>query len=398
MRILRLPLSYRSRTAIGGAIFALLFQSNARAQDDAGEHRRFETEFHALMQADWQGRTEAESSDSSVTLRRARVGVKGTAFRYVEYELERSLRKTEQWWRDAYVNVPLSRMLEVKGGRFKVPFSREQLTSAGNLDLINRSLGAAYLAPGRDTGLIAHGRFLGRRVRYEAGAFRGGGDNVRDSERRDPRHGALSAGRVVVRPWGDDTAPALLRDVSAGAALTTGRVPAGAYSVRGNTIADVPFFPVTVVQGRRQRYGVELGWRTGPLAVMGEAMRVTDQRLGQSTDDGRLPDILADAWNVTGTWHITGTRQDLPGAVALVVRAEDFRIRSRSGEWTPGNSRGEAIMPRADRAWTVGVTWSLLRFFRIQGNAVREWREDDGVPVAGRSRRWRPMMRFQFQL
>ena len=43
--------------------------------------------------------------------------------------------------------------LELKTGRFKVPFGREELIGGTNLDFVRRSLIAKYLAPGRDTGV-----------------------------------------------------------------------------------------------------------------------------------------------------------------------------------------------------------------------------------------------------
>jgi phosphate-selective porin OprO/OprP len=275
---------------------------------------------------------------------RARVGIKGAVFHRVEYEVERDFQKANVPWRDVYLNVPLRRALEVKAGRFKIPFSLDQLTSGASLDLVYRSLAATYLAPGRDVGVMAHGRLFGRRVSYQAGAFRQGGDNVRASELLDPHSGGALAGRAVVRPWSDSGTPRALRNLSIAAAATFGNVPEGEYSVRGHTIADVAFFPNIPVRGLRRRYGGEIDWRAGPVALRSELIQAMDQRLGQSTDDRALPDILARGWYLSGTWLLTGEKktdevrpakpflQGGVGALEMAARFEDLGFASRHSD------------------------------------------------------------------
>lgn len=367
-------------------------------------------EVHIATQVDWRDFSSSTNGSSDVDIRRARVGVKGAVFQQFEYEIERDFREGQIPWRDAYVNVPVKRALEIRVGRFKVPFSLDQLTGAVELDLVQRSLAAQYLTPGRDVGVMAHGRLLARRIRYQVAAFRGGGDNVRAAERRDPRHGGVVAGRVVFRPWNDSGAPPPLRGLSIGAAVTTGRVPDGEYSLRGHTVSDVPFFPVLGVQGLRRRYGGEIEWRAGPLGVSAEIMRVIDQRLGQSTDDGPLPDIMARGWYVRGTWLLTGEKKSdrvkpaQPflkgggGAVEVVARLEDLGLRSRSSDEAAPHARPDALAMEADRAATVGVNWYMNQFLKVQANVVREWRRQGSAPMADGLRTWSPMVRFQFSL
>lgn len=381
------------------------------AQSNKGG-RMLRAEFHVTTQVDWRHLPSSPGPPTeSFDVPRARVGIKGAIFHRVEYEVERDFRKTNAPWRDVYLNVPLRRALEVKAGRFKIPFSLDQLTGGADLNFVYRSLAATYLAPGRDVGVMAHGRVFGRRVRYQAGAFRQGGDNVRSSERLDPQSGGAVAGRVVIRPWSDSGTSRALRGLSIAAAAAAGHVPEGEYSLLGHTIADVAFFPSVYVRGLRRRYGGEIDWRAGPVAMRSELIQVVDQRLGQSTDDRALPDVVAQGWYVSGTWLLTGERkadeirpakpflQGGAGALEVAARIEDLRFSSRHSDWPATQGpRARALVPQADRAWTFGLNWYLNRFVKAQANVVREWREEAGLPMPAWPRAWHRVVRLQFHL
>ena len=74
-------------------------------------------------------------------------------------------------WRDVYADVKVNRALHIQAGRFKVPFSLEQLTSGTELDFIARAAAVSDLSPSRDIGVMVHGRLADRMVKYEAGVF-----------------------------------------------------------------------------------------------------------------------------------------------------------------------------------------------------------------------------------
>ncbi|OFW05156.1 MAG: hypothetical protein A3I61_10330 [Acidobacteria bacterium RIFCSPLOWO2_02_FULL_68_18] len=390
-----------------GAIIALApVTAAAQVEVEAGQVR---AEIHVIASLDWRD-VQGHPESSRVDLRRARIGITGALFARVEYEVEHDFREADRPWRDAFVNAPFGRAIEARVGRFKIPFSLDQLTPAAELDFVARSLGAQYLAPGRDIGAMAHGRLFARRVRFQTGVFRAGGDNVRPAERRDPRHGAVVAGRLLYRPWSERVEAGPLRALAIGAALTAGGVPEGYYSVRGHTAADAPLFPEVAVQGLRRRYGAEIDWRAGPLALGGEIMRVVDERRGQSTDDERLPDIVARGWYVRGTWLATGERKTdrvRParsvlrggiGAIELAARLEDLALSSRGAGGVPTRSaRGDTLVAVGDRAATLGVNWYLSRFLKVQAHTTRDWRREDGAAVDAR-RAWNQRLRVQFAL
>jgi phosphate-selective porin OprO/OprP len=60
-------------------------------------------------------------------------------------------------------------------GQFKVPFGRQELTSSGNQQFVDRSLVSNEYARGRDTGLAVQGVIFGNKLEYRAGFFNGNG-------------------------------------------------------------------------------------------------------------------------------------------------------------------------------------------------------------------------------
>jgi phosphate-selective porin OprO/OprP len=402
----------------------------ARAQDDAasqsndtGGRIAFRFERHpslrlgdiarvdamAKVQLDW--RTFAvDPSAPTFDLHRARIGLSGNVLKLVEYQLEREIGDDTDPWRDAFVNVNAARALEIRAGRFKMPFSLDQLTGAMDLDFAYRSLAASSLAPGRDVGATVHGRFAGRVVHYEAGWFRRGGENVRASERRDPQSGGTFAARVSAALWDRKGTSPALHGLTIGGGLTDGRLPDGLNSIAGRDVADAGFFRKVYVSGRRRRVGADVEWRTGPASVRGEVMRVLDDRHGQGTDDNDLPPARAAGSYVSATWLVTGEKKkdDLrprrplfqggAGAIEVAARLERLAFGS-DGEGAPAaDPRASQLAAQSDRAVTLGVNWYLNRFVRLQADVIREHRLDGGAVPAGATDAWTRIVRLQFGL
>jgi hypothetical protein len=57
---------------------------------------------------------------------------------------------------DAYGNYVVTEGVEVRFGQFKTPYSRQQLTSTGKLEFMDRSIVVNFFSPGRDIGVMAH--------------------------------------------------------------------------------------------------------------------------------------------------------------------------------------------------------------------------------------------------
>jgi phosphate-selective porin OprO and OprP len=376
----------------------------------------FRADLRARFHFDFRGLdSEPEVAPDVFVFRRARIALEGRIYDDLEYEVDADLRDTERPWRDVLLNYRRWEQAEIQGGKFKVPFGRDQLTSVFANSFVSRSLIGAQLAPGRDRGVMVHGRLAKEAIEYQAGWFKRDGDNAAFSEDLDqnefesPPVDGLLAGRVEVAPWRQTRGG--LRRLQIATNVTSGVVDDGLFGMRGRTVNGFVFFEPVYVSGRRIRLGIDALWTQGPFSVVAEYNRLTDRRNGQGLGDVDLPDVIAQGWYLTGTWVVTGEnkaggvepRRPIhrggPGALELVARVEELRFGSAggSGEEPFTNPRAANILTNRDRVITLGGTWFLNTFGRVIFNAVRETIEDPvRSPLADRTRFWTGVVRLQF--
>jgi phosphate-selective porin OprO/OprP len=355
-----------------------------------------------------------DNDTSRFDIARRRVGVEGEIANVADFQIEREFAGRRPW-RDVYLNYRGLDHVELQGGHFKLPFGLDENTSSTNLDFVYRSR-AARLSPGRDRGLMAHGR-IGV-VRYAAGAFTQDGENGRDENAQRPSGGWTTAGRLLVQPFRSSTS--VFEDLQAGIAYTSSDVQGGIADLRGPNALREPFFrPEFAVQGLRRRVGLEMRWRPGPFSVQSELVRLTSERLGQGIDDLDLASLAASAWYMHGTWAITGETKtagaDEPkrplfdggfGSLELAARFEAVRFSSDGAGPPSTGPRAETILPHRDNAVTLGLNWSPNRWIRVQGNLIRETMSipTGEVPPSGplvdgpTSSFWSRVVRFRFAL
>ena len=324
-----------------------------------------------------QGRTQTD-----LLWKQQRLELQGAFLDRLEFALSGELTDVEEPERDAFVNVRAARTLELRAGRFKLPFGRDALTGGSNLDFVFRSLAGRQLSPGRDVGVMAHGRLFGRFLAYEAGYFGRDGDNARTAE----THGGNEAlaGRIVLAPFAADQ-DAALAGLEVGAAVVRSEL-ANQLGLRGRTVfGEGVFFDRVFVNGVRMRRGLEAAWTIGPASVAGEFITVADERRGMGAAGEALPHVRATGWYVAGTWAITGEkkrgrldpRRSLwkggPGAVELATRIERLAFESVSHPGTPldGPDVGR-LSANAEHAATVGVAWYPSRYLKLQADFVAE--------------------------
>jgi phosphate-selective porin len=356
---------------------------------------------------------------------RNRIGVKGKLGKKVDFEVEYELTEKEltekdillgltpkSQWKDVDLNYAYFKNAQVTVGKFKIPFSLDELTGVSHNDFIYRSLGALYLSPGRDIGTMVHGSFWKHGLRYQAGVFQHDGDNAKS--KKIEGGDATLAGRVVVRP---------LRRVSpifdafeVGTSSTFSRLSDDSFRPNGLRIRtiltqDYLFEPV-YVKGRRARYESDFDWTLHRAAFRGEYFHVSDTRWGQSYLNADLPDAHYHAWYLTSTYTLTGENKQRPlrpmaplfdggfGAVEAAARIERIWADSPRGADDPfANPRAEVILPSGEYALTVGLNWTLNRFVKIQFNLIREQPIDaDRDPVANGAAFWSKILRFQLVL
>jgi len=374
---------------------------------------RFRIDFRARFATDrkWSDSLAADVDDERFDIARRRIGVAGSFGNLVDFQIEREI-KNDVPWRDVYIDVRPKRELGVQVGKFKMPFSLDENTSATNLDFINRSMVASTLSPGRDRGVMVHGRLGGRLIGYEGGVFLHDGNNALANDPDEVQGDRTTALRLTIEPISnrksrDD-------DLRFAVAWTGSDLPEGMSAINGETPLHAHFFPSNLwVRGARRRIGGELQWRPGPYSLKAEYIRMTQQRLGQSVTDGDLPDAISDGWYVSGTWAMTGEAKSrglespnrpLPGggfgAIELAARVEamTFGSGAAAGEGTK-SPRSDVILRNQDLATTFGVNWYVNRWVKVQGNIIRESIEDPSRgPVPSRPVFWSSVLRFQVVL
>jgi phosphate-selective porin len=354
-------------------------------------------EFRARLQHDFRA-SDATIGDGRLgDSARRRIGIAGELTDRLDFQVERELTD-EDPWRDVYANYRLFESLQAQAGKFKLPFSFDENTSATNLDFVYRSMAADALAPGRDRGVMAHGRLKRRTVRYEFGLFQHEGGNARSGNRHRLFGGRTLAGRLSLQPF--RPRKSLLRSLAASVAVTRSELGEGLSSLRGDTALGERFYTADVfAKGRRERLGFELRWEPGPFSMKSEYMRLADERLGQSVEDTDLSPLVATGWYVSGLWKVLKGDKSWRGDLELAARVEALSFGSAALDSEASLSpRADIVLGNRNTALTFGANWSLKRWIRIQANLIREesTRPTDGSSSGGPF--WSRALRFQFVL
>lgn len=347
-----------------------------------------------------------DAAGDILELPRRRIGVQGNIRARVDFQVERELA-SDNPWRDAFADVRVTRTLQVRAGKFKMPFSVDQLTSASDRDFVYRSRVGGLLAPGRSIGASVHGRLAKRLVAYELGLFTRDGDIARFGE--NPGAGRTTAGRVTVRPLRAAGVPGDAGNLEIGVNATVGIVPEGPYSLRGRLASSDVFFAPVFVSGRRLRRGADVSWSPGRLSLQAEFLRVDDERIDQGIRGDTLPPLTAEGWYVASTWRVAGRRPKADaegqrrrglGRLDVAARLERLDIHTvASSQPAQRNPRAAHLLPLSHRAWTLGTTWHVNPWIRIQANLMREEMSDpDRSPIPGRGLFWTRVARLQFLL
>jgi hypothetical protein len=103
------------------------------------------------------------------------------------------LEDAELWWQ------PKTSMFKVWVGQGKVPFSRQEYTSSGRQQFVDRWIGNALYAPGRDQGVRLEGQNDDKTFEYAVGIYNGIARNINlnDNDKY------LTSARVVWTPFGE---------------------------------------------------------------------------------------------------------------------------------------------------------------------------------------------------
>ncbi|MBI2215264.1 MAG: hypothetical protein HYU52_16565 [Acidobacteria bacterium] len=145
---------------------------------------------------------ETGDDKGSFRIRRAKTKFEGWFYsKNLTYELQTNWADTASSLEDANINYDFfgTKGLMLKAGQFKVPFGRQELTSSGSQQFVDRSLVSGEFAKGRDAGVQLWGMALNNTIDWRIGAFNGAGRNKSSNDNTEYQYNA----RVTWQPFGD---------------------------------------------------------------------------------------------------------------------------------------------------------------------------------------------------
>jgi phosphate-selective porin OprO and OprP len=142
---------------------------------------------------------------SQFDAKRIRLIAQGYAYsKDLTYKLEFDPRAyasdTKKGLIETYLNYRLIDEAQLKVGQTKIPFTRQELTSDGALQFVDRSIVVDAFKPSYDIGAMLHGKIANGLAYYYTGVFGGAGQTSTRSTNDN-----LFVARAVVNPLGDMT-------------------------------------------------------------------------------------------------------------------------------------------------------------------------------------------------
>jgi phosphate-selective porin OprO/OprP len=296
---------------------------------------------------------ETDQYVDNFAMRRLRPFLRGRIARRFEFYLNPDFAGGTLVVQDAYVDTIFAPAFRVRAGKGKTPFGFERLHSASNLLFMERAFPTA-LAPNRDIGVQVLGDLSSGVVSYLAGVLNGVADGASaDVETND---GKDLSGRLILRPFNKRPEGAL-RGLGVGLSGSRGEA-AGALALpvfRTQTLQQ-PYFsyaitgndPV-VADGTRTRYSPQVWYYHKAFGGWAEYVKTeTPLRRGDLTAEADH-----EAWQVAGSWVLTGENATAAGSGLRPRRNVDFG----AGGWGAFQiaARYHALQVD-DRAFSLGFT------------------------------------------
>lgn len=139
----------------------------------------------------------------SFRIRRMKTKFEGWVYtKDLTYDLQLNWADSANVLEDAAINYDFMKgrkTFQLKGGQYKVPFGRQELTSSGSQQFVDRSLLSNRFARGRDIGLQLWGTPAGGKLDWRVGIFNGNGRTVS----RNDNDSYQTNARVTFQPFGD---------------------------------------------------------------------------------------------------------------------------------------------------------------------------------------------------
>ncbi|MFT3807485.1 porin [Arenimonas sp.] len=293
---------------------------------------------------------------------------------------------------DAYVDVKFDPRYTLRVGKLKGPVGLERLQSASAISFIERGF-ATELAPNRDIGAQLQGELAKGRVNYAIGIFNGAPDG-RDAPTSDADDNFEFAGRVFFEPWKNDANA--LSGLGFGLSASTGDKSGlgNNFLPRYRSPGQSVFFnyrSTVAADGEHTRISPHFYYYRNAFGLLGEYIR-SEQDVWVSGNAATHTSLTHSAWNLTGSWVLTGEDAGYRGVVkparSFLAGGEGwgaFELVARYGELDidddafPIYANADSAASRS-RAWGIGLNWYLTSNLKLVFNHTRAT-FDGGAPL-----------------
>ncbi len=343
-----------------------------------------ELKFKALVQGD--GRfflgDDALPQDDTFLLRRVEPTIEGTWGDLVAFRIQAQLAGDSASLNDAYLDLRFDPRATLRIGKFKQPFGLEQLQSSSGMPAIERGL-PTELTPARDYGVQLQGEVAKGTLNYAIGVFNGTVDG-RDATTSNPDDEFEATARVFWEPFRNDAGAWSGLGVGLASSVSDTFGQGNSFLPRYRTPGQATFFSYrgeAAADGLHRRWSPQAYYYRGPLGLSGEYVTSEQEvRLASGVDAGRVEHLGHSAWQLTGSWVLTGedasyrgvARPNRPfttgaagwGALELVARYGELDI---DDDAFPLFANPATSASRVE-AWSLGLNWYLTRNLKLVAN------------------------------
>jgi phosphate-selective porin OprO and OprP len=330
----------------------------------------------------------ADLYQNLIDIRRARLGVKGQFDKDWKYEIvgtyggggtTEGLGETATILDVAYGDYAANPAMQFRFGKFKMPFSLEQLGTSNAIDFMERSLAnqvEGEWVPAKETGVMVFGSPRSG-VTYGLALSKGRANTSVTMDKPD------TIGRVtanVAEIMGrKDVITHIGLGYSTGAVSAITAPASGRTEARGSSAFFTSTNPV-LVGSTRTRQGLEAAIAYDAFKVQGEYIRVSYDQTGLAAspvERGLNATYMQAVWNITGENH---NYSNSAGTFGWIKPKQAFSLEKGGlGAWQVGVrfsklSGGEfstsAAKTMGAEAWTYGLTWFVNDNARMMLNYV----------------------------
>ncbi len=239
-------------------------------------------------------------------------------------------------------------------GQYKVPFSREFLTSITALQLVGTSIIDDYFRYGRDIGGGVYG-FLGDgMIRYDAGVFQGEGANTKN-DKNDT--GMLWAGRVQAAIIGGK-AKSVKENFAKRPTLTV------AAAVAGIDVEDGSDGNIGIPSGERDLESGRVTSFTADINYRDPRFNLTGEYVGRwaDPDDAGVGTAYDSGFRVQGGFFLIPKKIELASRYAMVMFDDDANVlggNDLDNVWT--FTQGLSYYLSSNHRWKVQLDYTFQR-------------------------------------